>query len=68
MGDSSAIKNLLSQVDGFDIFMGDGAYDGDLTYKKILDKIRKQLLLFHQEKMLLKSPAILSKETFIQLP
>jgi hypothetical protein len=38
VGDSSAIENLLNQVDDFDIFMGDGAYDGDPTYKKILDK------------------------------
>ena len=38
VGDSSAIEGLLNQVDDFDIFMGDGAYDGDPTYKKILDK------------------------------
>ena len=33
-GNSSAIENLLNQVDDFDIFMD----DGDPTYKKILDK------------------------------
>ena len=38
VGDTSAIEGLLNQVDDFDIFMGDGAYDGDPTYKKILDK------------------------------
>lgn len=38
VGDSSAIEDLLNQVDDVEIFMGDGAHDGDPTYKKILDK------------------------------
>ena len=30
--------NNASQVDDFETFMGDGAYDGSPTYKKILEK------------------------------
>ena len=50
MGDTSAIKNLLNQVDDFDIFMGDGAYDGDPTYKRILDKNPKAAVIIPPRK------------------
>ena len=38
VGDSRALDSMLSQVDDFETFMGDGAYDGSPTYKKILEK------------------------------
>ena len=38
VGDPTAVENLLDQVDDFETFFGDGAYDGDPTYDKILNK------------------------------
>lgn len=38
VGDPTALPGLLNQVDSFQTFMADGAYDGDPIYKKILDK------------------------------
>jgi len=38
VGDTTALDNLFDQIEEFDTFMGDGAYDGDSVYKKILDK------------------------------
>jgi hypothetical protein len=38
VGDTSALAALLDQVECFDIFMADGAYDGDPVYTQILQK------------------------------
>jgi len=38
VGDPSALKALLDQVDAFDTFMADGAYDGDPIYTLILQQ------------------------------
>ncbi len=38
VGDISALGVLLDQVDAFDTFMGDGAYDGDPVYAQILQR------------------------------
>jgi len=38
VGDTTAVEGLLDQLDEFDTFMGDGAYDGDPVYQVILDK------------------------------
>jgi len=38
VGDTSALDGLLDQVDAFDNFMADGAYDGDPVYAQILQK------------------------------
>ncbi|MCP4862904.1 MAG: IS5/IS1182 family transposase, partial [Alteromonas sp.] len=36
--DTSALDVLLDQVDAFDTFMADGAYDGDPVYTQILQQ------------------------------
>ena len=38
VGDTSALGVLLDQVDAFDTFMADGAYDGDPVYAQILQQ------------------------------
>ncbi|WP_027160356.1 IS5 family transposase [Methylobacter luteus] len=39
VGDPTAVPDLLDQIDTpFDIFMGDGAYDGEPVYKAVLAK------------------------------
>ena len=38
VGDTSALDGLLDQVDAFDTFMADGAYDGDPVYAQILQR------------------------------
>ena len=39
VGDPTAVPDLLAQIDTpFEIFMGDGAYDGELVSKAVLDK------------------------------
>ncbi len=38
VGDTSALNILLDQVDAFDTFMADGAYDGDPVYAQILQQ------------------------------
>ncbi len=38
VGDTSALGLLLDQVDAFDTFMADGAYDGDPVYTQILER------------------------------
>ena len=38
VGDPTALPDLLAQVEDFDIFMGDGAYDGKPIYNNILNK------------------------------
>lgn len=38
VGDPSALPDLLDQVEDFETFMGDGAFDGNPIYKNILDK------------------------------
>ena len=36
--DTRALDGLLGQVDAFDTFMADGAYDGDPVYTQILQQ------------------------------
>lgn len=38
VGDTSALPVLLEQVDEFDVFMADGAYDGEPCYQQIKQK------------------------------
>ncbi len=38
VADTSALDVLLDQVDAFDTFMADGAYDGDPVYTQILQQ------------------------------
>ena len=38
VGDTSGLNVLLAQVDAFDTFIADGAYDGDPTYTQILQQ------------------------------
>ncbi len=38
LGDTSALNVLLDQVDAFDTFMADDAYDGDPVYTQILQQ------------------------------
>jgi hypothetical protein len=38
IGDTTAIDSILDQVEEFEVFMGDGAYDGNPVYKKIISK------------------------------
>ena len=38
VGDPSALPTLLEQIDAFDIFMADGAYDGEPSYQQIKQK------------------------------
>ena len=38
VGDTSALDGLLDQVDAFDTFMADGAYDCDPVYAQILQR------------------------------
>jgi hypothetical protein len=38
VGDSSALDTLFDQIDDFEKFIADGAYDGNPIYKKILEK------------------------------
>ena len=38
VGDTRALDVLLDQVDAFDTFMADGAYDGDPVYARILQR------------------------------
>jgi hypothetical protein len=38
VGDTTALASLLSQIEGFKTFMGDGAYDGDTIYQQIIEK------------------------------
>ena len=38
VGDITAIDSILDQLGVFDTFIGDGAYDADIMYKKVLDK------------------------------
>lgn len=38
VGDSSAVDDLLNQIDDFSVFMGDGAYDGEPVYNSLLNK------------------------------
>ena len=37
-GDTTALDSLFDQIEKFNTFVGDGAYDGDPVYKKILAK------------------------------
>lgn len=37
-GDTTALDSLFDQIEKFNTFLGDGAYDGDPVYKKILAK------------------------------
>ena len=38
VGDTTALQSLLDQVDGFEVFMADGAYDSDKVYQQIKQK------------------------------
>ena len=37
VGDVTSADDLLNQIDSFDTFMGDGAYDADSVYKQIFE-------------------------------
>jgi hypothetical protein len=63
VGDPSALPVLLDQVDAFDIFMADGAYDTELSYQQIKQKSPDASALSHRPRMRLR--AITQSETSI---
>ena len=57
MGDTSATEDLLNQTEDFDVFMGDGTYDGDPTSKKILDKNAQATIIIPPRKNAAEEPS-----------